>query len=46
MTNTEKQILTMAVNDAAARKAYREAKKAKPRKAAHQDELPQIEIRL
>lgn len=70
MTNTEKQILTMAVSDAAAaleyaekcgneadiekararysaaRKAYREAKKSKPRKQLVQDAVPAIEINL
>ena len=70
MTNSEKQILTMAINDSfsaleyaekcgneadierararysAARKAYKAAKAAKPRKAAHQDGLPQVEIGL
>jgi ABC-type transporter lipoprotein component MlaA len=70
MTNSEKQLLTMAINDAhaaleyaekcgsladiekahdrysAARKAYRKAKKAKPRKVAHQDEVPAVEINL
>ena len=63
MTNSEKALLTMRINDAhaalefaekclgvsdiekaaarlhAARKAYREAKAAKPRKVAHQDGL-------
>ena len=67
MTNSEKALLTMRINDAhaalefaekcgnladiekaaarlhAARKAYKAAKAAKPRKAAHQDGLPQVE---
>ena len=70
MTNSEKALLTMAVNDAhsaleyatvcgnladiekamdrysRARKAYREAKKAKPRKQLVQDEVPAVEISL
>ena len=70
MTNSEKALLTMRINDAhaaieyaekcgnladiekardrysAARKAYKAAKAAKPRKAAHQDAVPAVEINL